>query len=101
MNVWLASGTVGGVVALVALVIRVLVGRKKLDADTAAVFTATATELIEPLRKELREARRELSDTRDEMAALRRHLRLMEDLLRQHNIPTPAFVWPPGNGRTR
>lgn len=100
MNVWLAVGATIGGLSWIPVLIRVLVSRPKSKADAAAVLAETATELLEPLRAELREARIELGDTRAEMRALREHLTGMEDLLRRNGIPTPPFMWPPaGNGK--
>lgn len=74
---------------------------KKTGADATAVLTETATELLVPLREELRMARRDnadlrrdLADTRAELGALRTHLVIVEDLLRQKKIPVPEFAWP-------
>lgn len=73
---------------------------KKTGADAAAVLTETATELLAPLRRELKSTNEELAETRREMTALRRHLGVVEGLLNRAGIPVPEFVWPPaGNGR--
>lgn len=114
MNTWVTVlAALSPISLLTALVVAATTRRKiqaeatKYGADAAAVLTETATELLEPLRSELTRTGRRLTETNDqlektqrEMSALRRHLAVVEDLLRRNGIPVPAFVWPPpGNGR--
>lgn len=78
----------------------------KTGVDATAILTETATELLVPLRAELRETRKEFADTRAELvetraevSALRGQLTVVEGLLRTNGIPIPEFVWPPVVGR--
>lgn len=60
----------------------------KAGADAASVLTDSALSIVEDLRVELRSARAEIG-------ALRRHLSVVERLLREQGIPAPEFDWPP------
>lgn len=55
------SGVAGGILATI---ISLFVNRKKLGADTAAVLSETAMELLPPLRSEIKELRAEIVELR-------------------------------------
>jgi hypothetical protein len=116
VNTFVAVMAALGPASLIGTVVNAWLQRRKIraeagktGADAAAVLTETATELLNPLRAELDRTGRRLAETNDrlesterEMSALRRHLIVVEDLLRRNGIPVPEFVWPPSaNGGRR
>lgn len=81
---------------------RIKAEKGKTDADAAKIVAETAagvmSDLIGPLRVDLARHRKKLEETQTEIEALRRHLAVVEALLRENGIPVPAFVWPHVNG---
>ena len=69
--------------------------RKKVGADAASVLTGSALQIVEDLRTELKGARSELKETRAELHAVRRHMGVLEVLLRERGVPVPELAWPP------
>lgn len=69
--------------------------RKKVGADAASVLTGSALQIVEDLRTELKGARTELRETRAELHAVRRHMGVLEVLLRERGVPVPELAWPP------
>lgn len=99
----------GGAGGLLTNVIRSLSERRKVSAeatktgaDAQAILTDTAlkaaTRSIENLEKHAEKLSAQLERTTDELRALRGHMDVVEQLLRQHQIPAPEFVWPRRNG---
>lgn len=60
----------------------------KAGADAAAVLTESALSVVADLRGELASAR-------EEIRALRRHLGVVERLMREQGVSMPEFDWPP------
>jgi hypothetical protein len=102
-----------GGVSFIGMIVNAFVQRRKIKAesgkigaDAAAVLTESATKFADEVREAAREdtavLRRELQDTRSEIAALRRHLAVVEGMLRRYlppDVAVPDFVWPLPNGR--
>lgn len=61
---------------------------KKTGADTASVLTGSAMEMVNDIRADLVETQREVR-------ALRRHVGVLEGLLRVNGVPIPELAWPP------
>ena len=59
----------------------------KAGADAAAVLTESALSIVDDLRGELVSARAEIR-------ALRRHLGVVERLIREQGLPVPDLDWP-------
>jgi uncharacterized membrane protein len=79
--------------------------RRKVRADAASVLTDSAMKVLtsveqraEKLGRQLEATREKLDETQDEMRAMRRHMGVLEDLLRARGVPIPEFRWPQRNG---
>jgi uncharacterized membrane protein len=79
--------------------------RRKVRADAASVLTDSAMKVLtsveqraEKLGRQLEATREKLDETQDEMRAMRRHMGVLEDLLRSRGVPIPEFRWPQRNG---
>jgi len=87
-------GAMGGIAGIGGIIVALAQRRnlnakaKKTGVDATAVLSDTAIDL-------LNEVRRELHDTRSEMAALRDHVVRLEGLLRENGIAPPVFRWIP------
>lgn len=107
---WLLQlgASLGGLSFLAGLITALSLWRKskaeaaKTGADATSVLTDTAlkaaTRSIESLEKHAEKLSEQLDRTTDELRALRAHMDVVEQLLRQHQIPAPEFVWPRRNG---
>jgi hypothetical protein len=71
-----------GVTAIALGVFNFFTQRRKLGADTAAVLTETAMELIPPLRAEIKELRSEILELRKQVRAITADLDACYDLNR-------------------
>jgi chromosome segregation ATPase len=71
----LALGAILTGLAGIAAVITAFSGRGKSRAEAAASLTNTATELIEPLRTELKSVRDDLTDARERLTTVEQKLR--------------------------
>lgn len=102
MSVLLQIGAALGGLSFVAGIITALAMWRKSGADAASVLTdmalKAATSSIANLEKHAEKLSAQLDRTTDEMRALRAHMGVLEQLLRQHQIPAPEFVWPRRNG---
>lgn len=98
---------IGTIITAIAMLIRSKAGATKTGADTIQVLTDNALKAAstaignvekqaEKLGRQLEETQGELAKTRDELQAVRRHMGVLEQLLREHKIPAPEFVWPIG-----
>jgi DNA repair ATPase RecN len=67
--------------------------------DNALKAATTAIENVEKqaekLGRQLEQTQDELAKTREELVAVRQHMGVLDELLRQHQIPAPKLVWPP------
>jgi hypothetical protein len=92
VSVLLQIGAALGGLSFVAGIITALALWRKNGADAASVLTdralRAATSSIENLEKQLER-------TTEELRALRRHLSVLEGLLRQSGVTIPDFDWPP------
>ena len=57
----------GGVGAVVLAFVQAVINRRKLGADTAAVLTKAAAELVQPLRERIHELEDEVEKLRDQV----------------------------------
>lgn len=66
--------------------------------DNALKAASTAIDKVEKqaekLGQQLERTQGELAKTQNELQAVRRHMGVLEDLLREHRIPAPKLVWP-------
>ena len=76
--------------------------RRKVRADAASVLTDSAMKVLtsveqraEKLGKQLEETQEKLDETQGELRAVRRHMGVLEELLRSVGVPVPDLVWPP------
>jgi hypothetical protein len=90
-----------GVLSLIGTLILTWSQRKKVraevervGADASKVITESAAGVVALVHGEMEAMTKELTETRREMGALRRHLAVVEGLLRDRGIPVPDFVWP-------
>lgn len=71
----------------------------KAGADAASILTDTAlkaaTTSIENLEQQAEKLTKQLERTTEELQAVRRHMGVLEGLLRQQGVPVPELVWPP------
>lgn len=81
-------GFVGAIITALSLRSKVRAEAEKTGADAASVLTGSAMSLVEAVQADLKE-------TQQELRALRRHLGVVEGLLRVNGIPVPEFAWPP------
>ena len=81
-------GFIGTVITAIAMRRKVRAEADKTGADAASVLTGSAMSLVE-------EVRADLLETQHELRALRRHVGVLEGLLRVNGIPVPDFAWPP------
>ncbi len=92
MSVLLQVGAALGGLTFIGGIITALALWRKNGADAASVLTdralRAATTSIENLEKQL-------ASTTDELRALRRHMVVLEGLLRQSGISVPEFDWQP------
>jgi hypothetical protein len=92
VSVLLQIGAALGGLSFVAGIITALAMWRKNGADAASVLTdralRAATSSIENLEKQLER-------TTEELRALRRHMSVLEGLLRQGGVTIPDFDWPP------
>jgi DNA repair ATPase RecN len=90
---------IGGIITALAL-------WKKNGADAASVLTdralkaaTTAIENVEQraekLSQQLEKTQDQLERTQHELRAVRRHMGVLEALLRDRGVPVPELVWPP------
>jgi hypothetical protein len=90
---------VGGIITALAM-------WKKSGADAASVLTdralkaaTTAIEKVEQraekLGLQLEKTQDQLEKTQSELRAVRRHMGVLETLLRAQGVPVPELVWPP------
>lgn len=102
MTVLLQIGAALGGLSFLGGIITALAMWRKSGADAASVLTdralKAATSSIENLEKRAETLSVQLDRATDELRALRTHLGVLEQLLRQHAIPAPDFVWPRRNG---
>lgn len=105
MNTLLQVGAALGGLTFIAGIITALAMWKKSGADAASVLTdralkaaTTAIENVEQqaekLGAQLERTQGELEKTRDELRAVRRHMGVLEGLLRQQGVPVPDLDWP-------
>lgn len=105
MNTLLQVGAALGGLTFIAGIITALAMWKKSGADAASVLTdralkaaTTAIENVEQqaekLGVQLERTQGELEKTRDELRAVRRHMGVLEGLLRQQGVPVPDLEWP-------
>jgi chromosome segregation ATPase len=105
------SAALGGLTFLAGLITALAIWRKskseakKIDVDAAAVLTDSAMKVLtsveqraEKLGRQLEATQEKLDETQDEMRAMRRHMGVLEDLLRARGVPIPEFQWPQRNG---
>lgn len=104
---WLLQiGAALGGLSFIGGIITALAMWRKNGADAAAVLTDRALraaetaitkveQQAEKLGTQLEKTQGELEKTRDELQALRRHMGVLEDLLRAQAIPVPQFNWVP------
>lgn len=102
----------GGASFLTGIVRALVLWRKskaevtKTGADTTSILTDTALKAAttaianieqqaEKLGRQLERTQGELEKTRDELQAVRHHMGVLEDLLRERDIPVPKFTWSP------
>lgn len=99
MTVLLQIGAALGGLTFIGGIITALALWKKNGADAASVLTdralKAATTSIENLEKHAEKLSVQLDRTTDELRALRRHLGVLESLLRDRGVPVPDFVYPP------
>jgi SpoVK/Ycf46/Vps4 family AAA+-type ATPase len=97
---------VGGIITALAMWRRTKAEVTKSGADAHAVLTETAMraaekaiakveERAEKLGEQLDRTSDELEKTRGELQAVRRHMGVLEMLLRERGLPVPEFLWPP------
>lgn len=106
MTLWLQIGAALGGLTFIGGIITALALWRKNGADAASVLTdralkaaTTAIEMVEQRAEQRAEKLgRQLEETQDELRAVRRHMGVLETLLRQNQIPAPEFVWPLRNG---
>lgn len=88
----------GGIITALAMWRKAKAEAGKTGADTIQVLTdnalKAASSAIENLSKQLEQTQEALTETRDELQAVRRHMGVLEQVLRQHQILAPEFVWP-------
>lgn len=106
------GAALGGLSFLAGLITALALWRKskadatKTGADATSVLTDTALKAattaianIEQqaakLGQQLERTQDELEKTRDELQAVSRHMGVLEDLLRERDIPVPKFTWSP------
>lgn len=90
---------VGGIITALAMWRKSKAEATKAGADAASVLTdralRAATTSIENLEKHAEKLGQQLDRTTDELRALRRHMAVLEALLRDRGVPVPQFDWPP------
>lgn len=93
---------IGTIITAIAMLIRSKAGATKTGADTIQVLTdnalKAASTAIANLEKQLGQTVDELAKTRSELQGVRQHMDVLEQLLRQHQIQAPQFVWPMSKG---
>ena len=89
------------IVAIIIAIVAILPGsialfmqRKKGNAEATDIITDTAMSLIEPLRKEIAELRKELDDLRVENVLLRRWAEALSIEVSKYETPCPEPVIP-------
>ena len=94
-------GALLGGLTFIGSIITALALWKKNGADAASVLTdralKAATNAIENLEQQAETLGKQLKETTGELQAMRRHLGVLETLLREHSIPAPSFDWPPAH----
>lgn len=95
MNPWVAVLSILSGCSFIGTLGVAWMQRKKVRADAASVLTGSALQIVQDLRAELKGTRAELKETRDELIAVRRHMGLLEVLLRAQGVPVPELPWPP------
>jgi DNA repair ATPase RecN len=96
----------GGIITALAIWRKSKAEARKAGADAVSVLTDTALKAAstaiakveqqaEKLGHQLERTQGELEKTRDELQAVRRHMGVLEGLLRQQGVPVPELVWPP------
>lgn len=95
-------GFVGTIVTALAMRRKVRADATKAGADAAKVLGDTAASLVTEVRADMAELRSEhrteINEMHGEILALRRHVGVLEGLLRRHGIPVPEFARPPTGG---
>lgn len=96
---WLLQvGAALGGLSFLGGIITALAMWRKSGADAASVLTDRALKAnataMENLGQQLEQTQEALEETKGELQAMRRHLRVVEQLLRRHDIPAPEFEWP-------
>lgn len=81
-------GVPAAVVTALAMRRKVRAEAGKTGADAADVLTGSAMSYVT-------EVRADMAELQQEMRALRRHVGVLEGLLRVNGIPVPEFAWPP------
>lgn len=89
----------GGIVTALSLRKKVRAEAKKTGADTAEVLAGVGADLVTEVRADMRELkaehRQEMREMQAEVRALRRHVGVLEGLLRTNGVTIPEFAWPP------
>jgi len=100
MNAFVSGGIVAAVVSLLGTLMFAWFQRKKvraevdrIGADASKVITEAATDAVSLVSEQLKVLRGELVEARSEVAALRRHMEVLEALLRSNGVPAPEFIW--------
>lgn len=93
---------VGAIITALAMWRKSKAEANKTGADAASVLTDTAlkaaTSAIKNMEERAQKLGEQLEKTQDELQAVRRHMGVLEMLLRQRGVPVPEFVFPPRNG---
>lgn len=83
---------VGGLITALALWRKTSAEARKIGVDTASVLTDTA---LKAATRSIENLEKQLESTSDQLRALRRHMTVLEGLLRQSGVSVPEFDWPP------
>lgn len=106
MNLLLQLGSaLGGLTFIAGIITALAVWRRakaeasKTGADAASVLTDTAlksaAKAIANLEQQAEKLGHQLDKTTAELRAVRRHMGVLEDLLRERGVPVPQLSWPP------
>jgi hypothetical protein len=76
---------IGGIITALAM-------WRKNGADAASVLTDRA---LNAATKSIENLEKQLERTTEELRAVRRHMTVLEGLLRQSGVTVPEFDWPP------